>query len=185
MGNSKNSYHEKLNVALMYLDKLSQGIHPNSGVSLFDAQDKANIGIVNCLSFVKEVINKQFDDTPEVLVDFSVTEKTKSFIPISQEPLSISRFTEIINENAREPGMNRLRGRQITGWLYKNNYLKYEDINGKPYRVPTPKANAIGINSYVYTRQDVEYSINTYDSNAQRFIIEHLEDIIEDRLIEE
>ena len=177
MGNSRSSYHEKLMVAMTYLDKLSQGMHPNNGISLFDPEDNANKGIVNCLGFIKEVVAGQLGESMPAR-EFSLSERTKELIPISSEPLGISRFTEIINEVALEPGMNRLRGRQITGWLYKNNYLRYEDINGKPFRVPTEKGNAVGINSYVYTRNDVEYAINTYDSNAQKFILEHIDDIV-------
>ena len=74
--------------------------------------------------------------------------------------------------------MQRLRGRQITGWLLKNGYLEMKDFNGKKFRGPSEKGISVGISSNEYLGADAEYLVNLYSADAQRFILDHIDDII-------
>ncbi len=176
---------DKLRTSVAYLDRLISGKHPNTGDVLFDVADKKNSGIINCLSFVKDYLVKHVVEQTAEPAKFALTEQAKRSISIYPEGLNITKFVEMINAAALEPGMDRLRGRQVTRWLMKNGYLSYQKIDGKNFRLPTQKGTDLGISSYEYKSDDVKYAVNIYDANAQAFILAHIDDIVENRKIPE
>ncbi len=176
---------EKLKFSAAYLEQLIKGMHPNTGDVIFDPRDRDNFGLVNCLSFVHQYITKEIASYEAPLRDFELTEQALRSIPITSEGISITKFTEIINKNAREPGMNRLRGRQITGWLARNGYLENKMMGGKNFRCPTPMGNEIGISSYQYVSDGAQFIMNLYDSGAQKFILDNIDEIVRDDKLED
>ena len=166
--------------AVGYLEMLRKGLHPNTGNVLFDKDDKENAGIVNCLNFVCDFLNEYVKEEQTKERPFELTELARISIPISAENVIISRFTQTINQYAKEPDMQRLRTRQVTGWLLKNGYLQTKTIAGKPVRVPTEKGNSVGITTNEVIGNDAEYIVNLYNSDAQRFILDNIEKIISD-----
>lgn len=179
------SENDKLRYAISYLDKLIKGKNPNTDGDLFDVSDKDNAGIVNCLSFVKMYLEKQVSEQKTVPVKFVLTEQARRSLKLYPEGLSITKFVETINSAAREPGMERLRGRQVTSWLMKNGYLEYRILDGKEFRAPTEKGLRLGISAHEYTTDGKPYLMNVYNPDAQEFILDHMQDIIQDRLISE
>ncbi len=176
---------DKMKYAVSYLDRLIAGENPNTGFVLFDVNDRKNAGIINCLSFVRSYLLKDIIEMENVPTKFVLTEQARRDISIYPEGLSITKFVEIINGVAREPNMERLRGRQVTSWLLKNGYLSYQKLGDKDFRMPTEKGTGIGISAHEYTTDGRPYMINVYDANAQVFILDHIDDIIEDRKISE
>ena len=91
---------------------------------------------------------------------------------------SLDDLTKRINEAA---GKEKVTPVQITKYLLENGYLKMEfDHKTKTRnRVPTEKGTALGIeNFWEINKFYREYSKNYYSEDAQRFIIEHLNEII-------
>ncbi len=112
--------------------------------------------------------------------NFYLTDEQKSLISYSSSPIPISTFVHSLNELIKNTSIKKLHATQITNWLVKNEYLKnnvHED--GKVFRVLTTKSELIGmtseskVNSY-----GRKYDVNLYNDVAQKFIIDHLELIL-------
>ncbi len=176
---------DKLKYAVSYLDKLIVGENPNTGEVLFDKDDRHNAGIVNCLSFVRTYLGDRIKEKEIVPRKFEMTEQARRSVQLFPEGVGITNFVEMINRNAKEPDMNRLRGRQVTAWLIDNGYLTFEVHGTKGFRVPTQKGRDLGIHTYEYTTEGIPYIMNIYNSNAQTFILDHIGDIVDNKKITE
>ena len=110
---------------------------------------------------------------------FFLKDEEKSKIDISKEPISISTFTYIINERVDSRKMKKIKAVQITSWLTKKGFLEeIEHSDGRKFKIPTQKAKEIGIISVSQTSESGRvYGVNMYDENAQKYIIDHLDEI--------
>lgn len=91
-----------------------------------------------------------------------------------------------LNGNAKHDvvHMKKLKAVQVTTWLEKNGYLREtKHADGRKFKITTEKATSIGI-SYQTKTSDCgrKYSVNLYNENAQRFIIEHLDEIVDNAI---
>lgn len=99
-------------------------------------------------------------------------------IEVTKDPVGVKLLSKRINETA---GREKINPVQITKYLLENGYLKMEfDHKTKTRnRVPTENGTALGIeNFWEINKFYREYSKNYYSEDAQRFIIEHLNEII-------
>lgn len=176
---------DKLKYSQSYLSMLIQGKHPNTGNVIFDPKNAENAGLVNCLRFLHQHISNEIASIGVVLRDFALTEQSRRSIPITYEGVNITRFVELINKHAKEPDMNRLRGREVTAWLMKEGYLHYTKIGEKNFRTPTDKGRSIGISSNEYISGGAHYEINVYNADAQKFIIDNIDNIVRNSKSEE
>lgn len=112
-------------------------------------------------------------------ISFYLSEEEKAQLEYSKEPIPISVFCNCLNEHIYS-GMKRIRATQITKWLLNQGYLQIEQWqNDKYFKKPTNKGAEIGISSELKCNDyGDEYEVNLYDSNAQRFIVDHLEEIV-------
>lgn len=99
-------------------------------------------------------------------------------IEVTKDPVGVKLLAKRINTAA---GTEKITPVQITKYLLENGYLKIEfDSKTKTNnRVPTEKGTALGIeNFWEINKFYREYSKNYYNENAQRFVVEHLNEII-------
>lgn len=111
---------------------------------------------------------------------FNIPKEKREKIEISKDPIPISVFTYAINKCIDNKKMKKLKASQITAWLKKQGYLdEFVSDDGKVFKILTGKSQAIGITAEErksdYGRV---YKVNLYDENAQRFILDHLDDIM-------
>lgn len=99
-------------------------------------------------------------------------------IPVSDEPISISKFCYRINEGM-SADMKKVRGEYLLDLLESMGYLYTVEENGTMFRRPTVKGNSLGIE--VAERENKygnKYRVNLYTKDAQRFILNHLDMVL-------
>ena len=81
--------------------------------------------------------------------------------------------------NLDEKKMRKVSYRTITAWLVKVGLMEEEEISaGKCRKVPTASGIAMGITTEIRTGVRGEYPCVVYDENAQEFVIENLNTIM-------
>ena len=136
-------------------------------------------------SFEKFLSAKKLSDI--VNTERAVAKKIKSHgftkdelekVEITKDPVGVKLLAKRINEAA---GKEKILPVQISKYLLENGYLKmlFDEKSGTYNRVPTKKGMELGIeNFWEINKYYREYSKNYYSEKAQKFIIEHLNEII-------
>lgn len=96
-------------------------------------------------------------------------------------PLSLNRLTETLRPLLGENPKMALEASEITEWLLLSGYLKpiTRETDGAHRIIPTEKGEKLGITRVERIRQDGKpYHFNLYSTAAQKFIRQHLEEIL-------
>lgn len=112
-------------------------------------------------------------------LNFYISPEDRKEIEITSNPIPISVFTYKINEHIDCAKMKKLKASQITSWLMKEGYLdEFKDHDGKTFKILTEKSATIGISAQDRKSESGRtYRVNLYNAQAQRFIIENLDNI--------
>ena len=176
---------EKLHRAKHYIDSLANGVNPLDGTLIPEQDIVNNVKISRCLFFVSDVLRKQLDGHEPKKVSgkdkkqFYITEEEKlQYIP-SKTPIPASGISYKVNEILDEKKMRKVSYRTITAWLVKVGLMEEEEISaGKCRKVPTASGIAMGITTEIRTGVRGEYPCVVYDEDAQEFVIENLNTIM-------
>lgn len=106
------------------------------------------------------------------------TEEEVGRIEISKDPIGIKLLTQRINSAV---GIEKLIPVQISKYLLKNGFLKmeFDEQTGKSNRVASEKGRELGIECFwELNKYYREYCKNYYGPEAQKFVIDHLNEII-------
>ncbi len=97
-------------------------------------------------------------------------------IRLSEESVSISKLTWLINSVVDNPHAKKLKATEITYWLLQNGFLEMkESEEGDIYKIPTERGCALGITSIVKTNsKGIEYALNLYSKDAQTYIVSNI-----------
>ena len=169
------------------LEMLAKGKDPQTGYSVEDTVLKSSFN-KRVLLDAAEIIDLllKIDFNP-IKIDkrkkyaFYLSKEDRKKVEISKEPIPISVFTYVINECIDSKKMKKLKASQITAWLMKEGYLdEITSDDGKVFKVLTEKSPIIGITAEE-RKSDYGriYKVNLYDENGQRFILDHLDDIVD------
>ena len=173
------------------LETLASGFDPVSGENMPDDAVLNNVRISRCFGFVASVLSELIDNGGEVvnaagrgvdrryLPNFAITEDEIGKIELFPEPVQIRNFCERINGLIDQDRMRRLNVTAFGKWLVKNGYLAIELLDGKENKVATPKGESMGIKTELRSYGDRRYYALTYNTEAQRFLLKHLAEIIE------
>lgn len=153
---------------LKYVELLAKGVDPLTGEILES----------NALLNRPDII-RMFYELKKYLLDDNKSSKKKSdfilttYDGIIEPQLTITNFVRNINEANCRGNMKKVSSRAVTDWLFKEGYLELTDGNQK---IPTEKGESIGI-SFIKKKNSygLAYIVVCYDSNAQKFILENLE----------
>lgn len=172
---------EQLQRAKMFMDYLANGVDPVSNTDA-DASTLQNEQVIACFRYISDFLSIQLQ---------SIANKNRSgkkAVYITKEQIALLQVTEIrkVSEIAKEINRviteNETRNFQpawINDWLEANGYLCKSDIGD---RIATDKGKQIGITSKLRKwngeGDKEEYNINYYNSVAQSFIFQHLDDIL-------
>lgn len=167
------------------LEMLASERDPKTGYDLEDSVLKSSFNkkiLLDAASIIDQLLKLDFNPTridKRKKYAFFLDPEKREKIEISRKPISISSFVYAINEQVDNGKMKKLKATQITTWLVKNGYLcEIMHPDGKTFKVATQKAETIGIiPSKRQSECGREYDVNMYDENAQKFIIDHLEEI--------
>ena len=176
---------EKLHHAKHYIDSLANGLNPLDGTPIPEQDIVNNVKISRWLFFVSDVLRKQLDGHEPKKVSekdkklFYITEEEKlQYVP-SKTPIPASGISYKVNEILDEKKMRKVSYRTITTWLVKVGLMEEEDISdGKCRKVPTASGIAMGITTEIRTGVHGEYLCVVYDENAQEFVIDNMNAIM-------
>lgn len=181
---------QKLQRAREYLQQLSQGIDPISHEALPEGNEITGQRLRNCFAYVAGVLGQVIENggqvgrqTREKKAPFSISAQQLSQVELSDTPVSLSVVVQRINEAAGvDETKKKLTHPPLANWLIKKGFLQEANsIQGHKTKIPTLKAELIGIKRV--PRHDAagkNYWVNLYTREAQQFLLDHLEQILQE-----
>lgn len=176
---------DTLRRAQSYIAQLAQGIDPISGDEAAEDSLLNNPRLIRCFFYVADVLAEDVkrmekgggEKRPRKSVFFLTTEERER-VPVSVGPVTVSTFMEGVNATAGEE-RKRLPVTAVTAWLVEKGFLReVESAPGKRRKTVTPQAASVGILEEERQGQYGAYSAILYAPEAQRFILDNLDDII-------
>ena len=183
---------EKIQYTKSFVDQMANGVNPITGEPIPETDLLRHERISRCMQYVsnilqqtiikteaeqkKEQIRRLLSDRPSFTLPY---EKRKQ-ISLSDSPVSVSQIVRQINDQIEDPNMRRLQSKQVTEWLTVMGMLAVKnDQKGIPIKYPTDKGKQIGITSEHRSARGETYLVAVYSREAQQFIIDNLDAIIE------
>ena len=169
---------EKVKEAKRWIDRLAQGIHPVTGEILPDSDAVNNVRVSRCLFYVSSLLQHQLDrDFPEKGTDSPLSDSTQ--MTFSAQPIPASDLARRLSAAAQLPGGRKVSYRLLVEWLLAKGFLR-EVIqpNGRKRRRPSPMGQQLGIVVEYRNNNERSYPVVLYMESAQRFVEEHLDEIL-------
>ena len=108
---------------------------------------------------------------------FQLSEEQKEQLIFLDEPVPVSFLTKKIASVTG--GAYKVSAVRVTNWLLRQGYLMEQHTAGGKMRVASDSGRKIGILTEERESESGEvYRINLYDSTAQRFLLDHLGEIL-------
>ena len=175
---------ETMQRAKMYMDKLARGIDPitDRPLPVDTALNQARLS--RCFAYVSDVLGRVIANGGNVgsstrTQPFAITPEQLTMVQLSREPVTVSWLIDSLANAVNNPDMRRLSTTVITNWLLGQGFLeKRTTLDGKNTRIPTPKGQSIGLTSESRQGREGEYQMVLYDLGAQRFVLDHLLEMI-------
>ena len=167
----------------MYLDKLAQGIDPITCREVQEDSVLNNVRICRCLNYVSGVLEQVIANGGAVGkregTPFVIDRGRMASIRLTDVPVSLTEFTGNIVACMNDPNMKRPSPTKITAWLVSRGLMELStDPEGKQRRQPTEAGLRAGLSTAMRNGQNGAYLAVYYDSNIQRMILDHLEEIL-------
>ena len=175
---------EMIQRAKMYMDKLAQGIDPITDREIPEDSTLNNVRLARCFFYVSDVLGRVIANGGVVgqhvkTLDFSITPEQLAQVRIMEYPVRITEFTEALSQAVNNPEMKKLNVNKITQWLIARGLMaKATGADGKQHRVPTQQGLRMGMSTQLRQTRDGEYNAVFYDKNMQRYLLEHLTEIM-------
>ncbi len=180
---------EKIEYAKSFIDKLANGINPIDGSEIPDSDVVSNVRLSRCFFFVSDIL-RQVIENGGVKPEEQIKEKKPRRLPYTLTPEQAQSFefsdspislTEIINRIiAIGPvgGVRKFPKSKLTKWLFYLGLIEERYVGEVKVRRPTPKGEEMGI--FTEERQGLygSYFATLYSLDAQHFIIDNIEAII-------
>jgi len=178
---------EKIEYTKSFIEKLANGINPMTGEPVPEGDLINNIRISRCFFYISGILREIIDNgglkkkrTVPKKQPFSIGPNELSQFIYSQDPIPVSEITRRINELCPREDMIKLRYSSITGFLLQNRCLQEETgPDGKKVKRPTPDGNRLGIFLEERVGQYGIYHVTVYNEDAQRYILDHIDAVIE------
>ncbi len=190
---------EKIQRARMYLWKLHENIDPLTDQEIGQDSVLRQERMKKCLAYVVEVLGREvqaLEKEEESAAagkkdrkrerqkrrDFYLTQEEIDSVKLVSEPCVISVFLQAVNAAAASDGRKKLQAKKVNNWLVRQGYLEdRQDGRGYLHRELTERSAEIGITSRQGMGSFGPYSIILYDEQAQKYILEHIEDIVKEQ----
>ncbi|MGN1130745.1 MAG: hypothetical protein ACI4Q8_05275 [Ruminococcus sp.] len=175
---------DKIARAQMYLEKLANGINPLDGTEVSENDIVNNVRISRCMFYVSDILKQIVDNKGKFKVEmpdrvpFSVSSEQLLHFQFSDTPLSISEITRRINALIDTIYVKELKLGSIAEWLVSINMLSNITVNNKTRRIPTEAGKNLGITTEERMGQYGHYEAVLYNRNAQQFIIDNIDAVI-------
>ncbi len=176
---------DKLKRAKLYMDKLSGGVDPNSGMRVHEDDIVRDSRVIACFEYISRVLEWEIEcfehsekpaKKPKRVRTF-ITDEQFSELKLNYGECKVSDIANEINRVIADNGTKKMQAAWINDWLESIGMMtKNADGN----RVVTSAGEDIGITSHLKTSQrGTEYYLNLYSVQAQSFIFDNLRAIID------
>lgn len=181
---------EKIIHAKNYIDKLAEGINPLDNSRIPDGDTINNVRLSRCLFYVSDILRQVIDNGGEVVrakpvrkgkkVPFSLSDEAKLKLIPAEKGIAVRDITEKINSFVDENLMSKLKQATINSFLVEIEMLEILlDDKGRNIKRPTEQGRAMGIYTEERMGQYGPYTIVCYNKDAQQFIYDNIDAIIE------
>lgn len=174
-----------------YLDKLANGINPLDDSILPDTDVVNQVRISRCLFYVSDVLRQLIDQGGMAAarqgkkLPFAITVEERDRVVCSATPIPVSEIAKRINEAVSNDAMKKLGYRAITDWLLAVGLLREQTFSdGKKKKYPTENGSKIGAFLEERTGQYGTYQVVLYTEEAQHFLIDNIDAILEQQAAE-
>lgn len=177
---------DKLQNAIEVLSRLSESVNPLSGEPL-DAPILKDENVLEAFRYATEVLSSliekgEYVDEKEKPSDFDASVIDKSAVPLTDRNVGVTSLALRINKQVDKAHMKPLRPSSINDWLAENGYLSKEKVpvvRNVTKFFPTDDGSKMGIiEMEKINRSTGEVTTKLILSvSAQRFIIDHLDEI--------
>lgn len=175
---------ETVQRAKMYMDQLAQGIDPISGQALPEDSKLNNVRLARCFFYVSGILDQVIRNGGQVgaieKTEFSITPEQLARVRIAPYPVRITELAEALLQATGSTTMKKPNVVRINNWLEQQGLMTKEPTpDGKIRRVPTAAGRNLGLSTQMRQSPDGEYLAISYNTNAQRFVLDHLYEILQ------
>ena len=178
---------ETMKYAKMWLEKLANGINPLTDEPIPESECVNQVRISRCLFYSANIIGKVIDNNGMVGYQkktrkepFSISKEQLSKYVYDETPILVGAIAEKINMLTDLINHSKLRSASINTFLLNKGLLEERmSSNDRKYKVPTNQGYHLGISREERTGEKGTFFVNLFNKSAQKFIIDHIDEIIE------
>lgn len=177
---------EMINRAKTYIDKLANGVNPLTDEPVSENDIVNNVRISRCFFYISDLLRRFADGGfPEAAKKgkkqpFIITEEQRKRFEFSETPISVSEIARRFNAAVNTEGAVQMRYSGITFWLIESGLLSVDRReDGREVKLPTAAGTELGISQEVRSGANGSYTVVVYNENAQRYIVDNIDAILE------
>ena len=180
---------EKMERAKMYMEKLANGINPIDDSPVPDGDTVNNVRISRCFFFVSDILEQVIKNGVVISAPnfekpkkapFSLTYERRNAFVFSHTPIPVSEIAKRLNDLASGENMKKISTTVITSWLLEAGVLaQTSSPTGRKSKHPTTIGTDLGLEVESRVGLNGEYQVVLYNEQAQHFILDNLDAIIE------
>ena len=176
---------DKLKRAKLYMNKLSNGVDPNSGMRVHEDDIVRDSRVIACFEYISRVLEweiESFENRPappekQIRRRVFINDDQFSQLQLNYGECKVSNIANEINRVIADNGTKKMQAAWINDWL-ESIGMMIKNADGR--RVVTSAGEEIGITSHLKTSlRGTEYYLNLYSVQAQSFIFDNLRAIID------
>ena len=177
---------EMINRAKTYIDKLANGVNPLTDEPVSENDIVNNVRISRCFFYISDLLRRFAEGGfPEAAKKgkkqpFIITEEQRKRFEFSETPISVSEIARRFNAAVNTEGAVQMRYFGITFWLIESGLLSVDRReDGREVKLPTAAGMELGISQEVRSGANGSYTVVVYNENAQRYIVDNIDAILE------
>lgn len=177
---------EMINRAKTYIDKLANGVNPLTDEPVSENDIVNNVRISRCFFYISDLLRRFAEGGfPEAAKKgkkqpFIITEEQRKRFEFSETPISVSEIARRFNAAVNTEGAVQMRYSGITFWLIESGLLSVDRReDGREVKLPTAAGMELGISQEVRSGANGRYTVVVYNENAQRYIVDNIDAILE------
>lgn len=179
---------EKIKGAKEYIDRLANGINPTDETMVPDGDVINDVRISRCFFYISDVLRCLIENNgtypsaarSQKKEAFAVPFEKRARFRYSEKPIPVSEIAKRLNELADGENMKKLSYSGILAWLMEIGMIRETTTSsGKHLKRPTENGAEIGITVEERTGENGTYHVVVYSTEAQEFIVDNLDAVLE------
>lgn len=171
-----------------YIRKMANGINPITDETAADDDMVNNVRITRCLYYVSDILRQVIDNNGVIekksrgsgkKADFYMTDEQRAAFTVFDRSVFLREFVDEINRLTEANNCKKFAARWIRAYFVSIGLLVADPELGSKYA--TEEGEKLGIIPELrQSKQSMrEYWVNKYSPEAQRFIIDNIDTIVE------